>query len=81
MPAERGHAVDAIIRTLAPYLGPNMARAATLGHCEKLGLSSTSLDDTQLEGLLSALTPGLAVFVGRSKTDQIIETLRQEIAR
>jgi hypothetical protein len=60
-------AVHVVVEVLAPYLGGNMARAAVRGQASKLGLSPT-LDGSDLDRLLEALAPGLAVFVGREKT-------------
>jgi hypothetical protein len=60
-------AVSVVIEVLAPYLGGNMARAAVHGQASKLGLSPT-LEGHDLDRLLEAMAPGLAVFVGRDKT-------------
>jgi hypothetical protein len=81
MPAERVRIVDGLIRALSPYLGPNMARAATLGHCAKLNIKSGPVDDALIDELLAAIHPGLSVFVGREKTAQILAEVRQEIFR
>jgi hypothetical protein len=66
---------DVIVHVLAPYLGPNMARAIARGQCEKLGLQSDFLSDGQATSLTNELRPGLNVFVGKDQTEQILAEL------
>jgi hypothetical protein len=63
---------DVIVRALAPYLGPNMARAIAHGQCDKLGIRGAEATEEQLVSLADALRPGLNVFVGRDNTDRIL---------
>ncbi len=72
-------ALDAIARVLAPYLGENMARAAVRGHAERLGLRGSHPAGADLERLLDALGPGLGVFVGRDKTQRILDEVRSAL--
>jgi hypothetical protein len=72
-------ALDVIVRVLAPYLGENMARAAVRGHAEKLGLRPARLADRDVESLLQAVQPGLVVFVGREKTLQLLDEVRDAL--
>jgi hypothetical protein len=72
----REQAVTTIIRSLAPYVGENMARAATLLHCEKLDLGAPELAEEDVERLLKALAPGLHVFIGRAKTEDALDQIR-----
>lgn len=69
-------ALDAIARVLAPYLGENMARAAVRGHAQRLGLRGERPAEGEIERLLDALGPGLGVFVGRDKTQRILDEVR-----
>jgi hypothetical protein len=73
-------AFDAIIRVLSPYLGDNMARAAVQSQREKLGLADQPLGAKDLEGFLDRLGPGLVVFVGREKTQRILDQVRVAVA-
>jgi hypothetical protein len=71
--------VDVLTRALTPYLGANMARASARGHCDKLLLDAT-LTKKQLEVLIDSLRPALNVFVGRDKTEKVIEQIRRDVA-
>jgi hypothetical protein len=73
-PAASGLA-DEIVRVLAPYLGPNMARAIARVQCDKLGIQGARVDPTQAASLENALRPGLVVFVGRDQTERILKEL------
>jgi hypothetical protein len=79
-PARREQVMSTIMRTLAPYVGENMARAATLLHCEKLGFQAPQLSEPDVERLLEALAPGLHVFIGRKKTEDALQRIRQALA-
>ena len=56
-----------------------MARAAVQGHREKLGLMASTGSPADLERLLTALGPGLGVFVGREKTATLLLEIRAEL--
>jgi hypothetical protein len=73
-----GDAFDVIARALSPFLGENMARAAVRSNAQKLGLSGAPAAD-DCERLLAALRPGLSVFVGREKTDRVLDDVRREL--
>jgi hypothetical protein len=66
---------EVIVRVLAPYLGPNMARAIARAECDKLGIGGASVSDAQAASLASSLRPGLHVFVGRDHTERILREL------
>jgi hypothetical protein len=70
---DREAAIARIVAVLKPHLGATMAEAATKIHCDKLGLVGSLLSPEQLEALLARLATGLAVFVGREKTAQVVE--------
>jgi hypothetical protein len=77
MAEDRGRsAVNVVVEALAPYLGGNMARAVVRGQALKLGLSAT-LDGPDLDRLLEAMAPGLAVFVGRDKTRMLTAEIQK----
>ena len=72
--------IDVAARALGPYLGENMARAATRSHCEKLGLADGEVTPEQVGALVERLSHGLSVFVGREKTAGVIQELRKALA-
>jgi hypothetical protein len=67
----------AIVGTLGPYVGENMASAAVRMQLEKLGLTGASLFQPEIEELLVALGPGLHVFIGRTTTQHALASVRQ----
>lgn len=79
--ADKEQVIGAIVRLLAPYIGENMARASTRGHCEKLGFSGPRLRSEQVDLLVNTLSPGLSVFVGREKTALIVVSMRSAIGK
>jgi hypothetical protein len=77
---DREAARSRIVAVLKPYLGATMAEAATKTHCEKLGLAAGLVTPEQLDALIARLATGLAVFVGREKTTQVVAEIRQALA-
>lgn len=77
--AGRDDSFDVIARALAPFLGENMARAAVRSNAAKLGLDGPAPARAEIETLLAALRPGLAVFVGRDKTERVLDDVRREL--
>lgn len=71
--------IEAIVTAVAPFLGENMARAATADQCRKLGLEGGELDAQQVDGLLSRIGKGLNLFVGRDQAARLIEQLRSDL--
>jgi hypothetical protein len=71
--------LDVIVKTLAPYIGENMARASVRGQCDKLHLIPSAIRPEQVTTIVDALAPGLNVFVGRDKTAQIVDAIRRAI--
>jgi len=71
--------VEAIVRTVAPYLGEAMARAATLGHCRKLGISEAEMTREEADALLSQIGLGLNVFLGRKRSSEVLLAMRSAI--
>lgn len=72
-------AFETIVGVLAPYLGETMARASTQGVCDKLGIRGDSISAQELQALVSKLASGLAVFVGREKSAQVVEEIRRSL--
>jgi hypothetical protein len=78
--ARREQVLSTIMRELAPYVGENMARAATRMYCEKLGFVAAEIAAPDVERLLEALAPGLHVFIGRKKTEDALHLIRRALA-
>jgi hypothetical protein len=72
--------VGAINRSVAPYLGQTMAQAAVEAHRLKLGIDGARITAAQLDGLMNRMRMGLAVFVGREKTESIMQEAHAAIA-
>ena len=79
--AKTKDALDTIIGMLSPYLGETMARAASLAHCQKLGIivEGTDISREQLDALLRKLTQGLNIFVGREKAAAVVGEIQAAI--
>jgi hypothetical protein len=73
--------LDVVVRALTPLLGANMARAATRSQLEKLGIAGDTMDGEKIRQLLEAMRPGLNVFIGREKTDQVVAQVERDLAR
>lgn len=71
--------VEAAVRTLAPYVGRNMAASAVRMHLAKLGLTGAPLTEAHVEQLLAELAPALCVFVGRAKADDVLAGVREAL--
>jgi hypothetical protein len=77
--APRDRVVETLIRTLAPYIGQNMAGSAVRMQIEKLGLSDQHLGDAQIDALLTGLAPALNVFIGRITTKDALDKVRDAL--
>jgi hypothetical protein len=71
--------IDTLVRVLSPYVGENMARAAVRSQTDKLGLAAGRLSPADVDRLLAAIAPGLGVFVGRDKTEKILDEARTAV--
>ncbi len=78
-PPRREQVLTTIVRVLGPYVGANMASAATRMHCDKLGLDGTRLEPEEIDRLLDALAPGLHVFIGKKKTEEAMYDIRKAL--
>jgi hypothetical protein len=72
---------ETVVQAIAPLVGPNMARAAARGHCEKLGLNADQLTPAGVACLVDALAPGLSVFVGRERSNAALAPIRLALER
>jgi hypothetical protein len=81
--AKTKDALDTIVRMLSPYLGETMARAATVAHCQKLGIAAddTEMKAEQLDALLRKFAQGMNIFVGREKAAVVVGEIQAAIAR
>jgi hypothetical protein len=69
----------ALSAVLAPYLGPNMARAAVDSNFKRFKPDGGPLAPAELESLLLRLGKGLVVFVGEDKAAALQAELRQAV--
>jgi hypothetical protein len=71
--------IEAVARTIAPYLGQTMAQAAVETHGQKLGIDGPHVTVDQLEALFARLSAGLVIFVGRERTELIVREARAAV--
>jgi len=71
--------IETIVTAVAPFLGENMARAATRDQCRKLGIEGDRFEWQQVDGLLAQIGKGLNLFVGRDQAARLIEQLRRDL--
>jgi hypothetical protein len=67
---------DKIVAILAPYLGDTTARASVKMYLKDLKLNADELDADALDKLASKLKPGLKVFVGSDRADELVNQVR-----
>ena len=78
-PANTDAVVEALTRTLTPYIGPNMARSAVQSQRERLGIEGAAMTADQIEGLISKVGHGLNVFLGRERAAGVIDEMRKSL--
>lgn len=78
-PARTDEVVEALTRTLTPYIGPNMARSAVQSQRDRLGIEGTAITADQIEGLISKVGHGLNVFLGRERAAGVIDEMRKSL--
>lgn len=71
--------VDVLTSGLAPYLGPSVARSAVLGVVARVAAAAPVLDEAGVERILAELGPGLSVFVGRAKAEEVMVAIRNKL--
>jgi hypothetical protein len=78
-PARTDAVVEALTRTLTPYIGPNMARSAVQSQRERLGIEGAAITAEQIDGLISKVGHGLNVFLGRERAAGVIDEMRRSL--
>jgi hypothetical protein len=78
-PARTDAVVEALTRTLTPYIGPNMARSAVQSQRDRLGLAAADITSEQIEGLISKVGHGLNVFLGRERAAGVVDEMRRSL--
>lgn len=71
--------LTALSSVLAPYVGPNMAKAAVESNLKRLQLEGGELGPAELAALLERLSKGLVVFVGEEKAAAVSEQMRRAV--
>ena len=71
--------LTALSSVLAPYLGPNMAKAAVESNLKRLQSEGGELAPADLAALLERLSKGLVVFVGEEKAAAVSEQMRRAV--
>ena len=65
-----------IADNITPYIGTMMARSSIDMHCKRLGIAGEVIDRNQVDQLLLQLSLGLNIFIGRDKTEAVIQEIR-----
>ena len=76
-----GDVLQTIHAGLSPYVGKLMARTAAEAHCRELGFYGAALDPQQIETLLQKIRLGLVIFLGKEKTDAVVQEMQKAISR
>ncbi|HET6412641.1 MAG TPA: hypothetical protein VFG53_11325 [Anaeromyxobacter sp.] len=74
------HVMNVITRELSPHIGETTARAAATVHLRRLGIDARVMTAAQLESLLERIGAGLNVFVGKQRSTEIMESVRDALA-
>lgn len=61
---------------ISPYIGRLMARSSIDMHCKRLGIAGDVIDRPQVDQLLRQLSLGLVIFIGRDKTERVMQEIR-----
>jgi hypothetical protein len=76
-----GEVLRVIHEELSPYVGRLMASTAAAAHCRELGFHGAVLERPQVDLLLQKLQLGLIIFLGKDKTQTVIQDVQRAIAR
>jgi hypothetical protein len=71
--------LDALTRTLTPYIGANMARSAVLSQRDRLGIDGAAITAEQIDGLIAKVGHGLNVFLGRERAAGVVDEMRRSL--
>ena len=80
-PVKTDDVLAELARVLSPYVGATMAEASARAHCQKLGIVGPTLEKDQLAALIAKLGSGLTVFVGRQKSQSVVEEMRKALGQ
>ena len=78
-PTRTDDVVEALTRTLTPYIGPNMARSAVQSQRDRLGIEGSAITADQIEGLIAKVGHGLNVFLGRERAAGVVDEMRKSL--
>lgn len=79
-PKEPTPTAQLIAERLAAYLGPHTARVAVKTFAlRSLGRGPDEITPSDAPTLLEALKPMLRAFVGRERSEAVIERIREEV--
>ena len=65
-----------IAEAMTPYIGKMMAKSSIEMHCRNIGITNGTVERPQLEELLRRLSLGLNIFIGREKSEELMEKIR-----
>ncbi len=68
---------DKILNILTPFLGKNMSESSLSLYCKKLGISADAIGKNNLEDISKGLYPGLKIFLGDAKANQILDSIKK----
>jgi hypothetical protein len=73
--ATKDQVIAILVRALSPYVGTTMAGASVRGVCGRLAVEGMALDRVRIQTILDALGPGLHVYVGKEKTQNVLREI------
>lgn len=73
--ATKDQVIAILARAISPYVGATMAGASVRGVCARLAVDGAVLDRVQIQTILDALGPGLHVYVGKEKTQNVVREI------
>jgi hypothetical protein len=74
-PVVKEQLIALLVRAFSPYVGATMAGASARGVCERLAPDRSTIDHAGVTAILAELEPGLHVYIGKEKTDQVVREL------
>lgn len=69
------HYHEEILKILTPLLGKNTSEASLNLQCKKLGIPENSIAREHLNDLGQKLFPGLKMFLGVEKANQVVDLI------
>ncbi len=64
-----------LVRAFSPYVGTTMASASARGVCQRCVPGTPSIDHAGVTAIIAELEPGLHVYIGKEKTQQVVREL------